>query len=128
MNLPNIQPADIRSYLDREDVIVETAAQIMKDFGMFGVEIHFSGNVDEAYRELHDQLVEQVDTLLTSHADLLMSILYQVDITDRDILRTQADFPQYNQIEVLAHQIIFRDLKKVLFRRYFSNSGKQKKS
>ena len=123
MNLPDIQPTNIQSYLNREDIILDTAAQIMKDFGTFGVEIFFSGNIDGAYQELHGQLVEQVGTLLINNSDLLMSVLYQVDISDRDISRTAADFPHYNQLEVIAHQIIFRDLKKVLFRRYFKMNG-----
>lgn len=121
MNLPNIQSTNVDVFLNREDIILDTIAQIMKDFGMFGVEIHFSGHVDDAYHELHQQLVEQIDTLLIDKSDLLMSILYQVDISDWDISRTQFEFPRYNQVEVIAHQIIFRDLKKVLFRRYFSS-------
>lgn len=120
MDLPNITHTNVDVFLNREDIILDTIAQIMKDFGMFGVEIHFSGHIDDAYHELHQQLVEQIDSLLIHNSDLLMSILYQVDISDRDIARTQADFPRYNQVEVIAHQIIFRDLKKVLFRRYFS--------
>lgn len=119
MNLPNIQSNNIESFLNREDIILETIAQIMKDFGLFGVEIHFSGNTDQAYHELHQQLVGQINNLLINKSELLMSILYQVDISDRDISRTQADLPHYNQVEVIAHQIIFRDLKKVLFRRHF---------
>lgn len=123
MNLPNITHTNVDVFLNREDIILDTIAQIMKDFGLFGVEIHFSGHIDDAYHELHQQLVEQIDALLIHNSDLLMSILYQVDISDRDIARTQADFPRYNQVEVIAHQIIFRDLKKVLFRRYFSAQG-----
>lgn len=123
MKLPDIRHTNIQSYLNREDLILETAAQIMKDFGMFGVEIHFSGDVDDAYRELHQQLVTQVETLLINNSGILRSILYQVDITDRDIAHTQADFPHYNQVEVIAHQIIFRDLKKVLYRHYFKRNG-----
>ena len=124
MDLPNIQPTNVDVFLNREDIILDTIAQIMKDFGMFGVEIHFSGHVDDAYHELHQQLVDQIDTLLINNSDLLMSILYQVDISDRDISLTQLSFPRYNQVEVIAHQIIFRDLKKVLFRRYFSSTDK----
>jgi len=120
MDLPNIKSTNVDVFLNREDIILDTISQIMKDFGLFGVEIHFSGHVDDAYYELHQQLVEQIDTLLINKSDLLMSILYQVDISDHDIARTQDDFPRYNQVEVIAHQIIFRDLKKVLFRRYFT--------
>ena len=123
MELPNIKHTNVDVFLNREDIILDTIAQIMKDFGMFGIEIHFSGHIDDAYHELHQQLIGQIDRLLINNSDLLMSILYQVDISDRDITRTQLDFPRYNQVEVIAHQIIFRDLKKVLFRRYFSQSG-----
>ena len=120
-NLPNIQPNNVQDYLNREDIILDTIAQIMKDFGMFGVGIQFSGAIEEAYEKLHGQLVEQINHLMNVNADLLMSILYQVDISQREIDRTQSDFPHYNQVEIIAHQIIFRDLKKVLFRRYFSS-------
>jgi hypothetical protein len=107
-------------FLNREDIILDTIAQIMKDFGLFGVEIEYSGSIDDAYEKLHSQLVGQIDRLMNSNTDLLMSILYQVDISQRDIDQTSVDFPHYNQVEVIAHQIIFRDLKKVLFRRYFA--------
>ncbi len=119
MNLPNIQPNNIQNFLDKEEIILETVAQIMKDFGMFGVEIQFSGNIDQAYRELLQQLVKQVETLLINKTELLMSVLYQVDISQKDIAQTQFEFPEYNDVEVIAHQIIFRDLKKVLYKRYF---------
>lgn len=119
-DLPNIKPGNVDVFLNREDIILDTIAQIMKDFGLFGVEIEYSGSIDDAYEKLHRQLVEQIDRLMHVNSDLLMSILYQVDISQRDIDQTSVDFPHYNQIEVIAHQIIFRDLKKVLFRRYFS--------
>ncbi len=117
---PNITNQNLQSYLNREDIIQETASQIMKDFGLFGVEITFSGNVQGAYHELMTQLVVQIETLVFNDSQRLYSILYQVDITDRDIIRTQEELPEYNHIQVIAHQIIARDLKKVLLRQYFS--------
>ncbi len=121
MNLPNIQPNNVQSFLNKEEIVRDTAEQIMKDFGMFGVEISFSGNIDKAYEELFDQLVGQVEYLLSNQSERLMSILYQVDIHNRDIQRTQNEFPNYTLVEVVSHQIIFRDLKKVMLRRYFKS-------
>ncbi len=121
MNLPNIQANNIQSFLNKKEIILETIAQIQKDFAMFGVEVHFSGNTDEAYDELHHQLVDQVGFLLENKTELLMSVLYQVDISRKDIEKTHAEFPEYNEVELIAHQIIFRDLKKVLLRRYFKS-------
>lgn len=107
--------------LDKEEIVQETAEQIMKDFGMFGVEITFSGDTGNAYRELHQQLIDQVTLLLERNYDLLLSVLYQIDITDKEIAKAERELPEYNHIEILAHQIIVRDLKKVLLRRYFKS-------
>jgi hypothetical protein len=120
-NLPDIRTSNVRTHLDNEEIILETIQQISKDFGMFGIDLNFRGDIDHAYMELHRQLVVQVQDLLTNQSELLMSILYQVDISHHDLTRTQIFFPDYDQVEVIAHEIIFRDLKKVLFRRYFKS-------
>ncbi len=119
MALPEILTTNLQEYLDREEIIQETIRQIEKDFSMFGVEVEFSGNLCDAYLILHRQLVVQVHELLSTNAELLMSILYQIDISGRDLARSRTFFPDYSQTELIAHEIIFRDLKKVLFRRYF---------
>ncbi len=121
MNLPNLQNNNIEFFLNKEDIVRETAAQIMKDFGMFGIEITFSGDIENAYHELHDQLINQISVYLDRDYSRLMSVLYQVDITEKEIAKAHQDLPHYNDLEILAHQVIFRDLKKVLFRRYYKN-------
>jgi len=119
MNLPEVSNQNLESLLNREEIVRQTAEQIMKDFGMFGVEITFSGNTENAYHELHSQLTDQISDLFDRKYDLLLSVLYQVDISDRDIRKTRLELPDYTDVEVVAHQVIVRDLKKVLLRRYF---------
>jgi len=119
MELPQITNSNLSAFLDRTEIIQETANQIMKDFGMFGIEISFSGNIDNAYGELLQQLITQISTYLERDHGRLMSVLYQVDITEREIEKATRELPHYNQLEVLAHQVIHRELKKVLFRRYY---------
>jgi len=121
MDLPDIQNDNISEFLNKEDIIRETAAQIMKDFALFGIQISFSGKIESAYDELLEQLVNQINTLLENDDKILLSVLYQVDISERDLRKTKLDFPTYDQVEVIAHQIIARDLKKVLTRRYFKS-------
>ena len=121
MSLPQVSNKNVSGYLDKEEIVQETAEQIMKDFGMFGVEITFSGDTGNAYQELHQQLIDQVTLLLERNYDLLLSVLYQIDITDKEIAKAERELPEYNHIEILAHQIIVRDLKKVLLRRYFKS-------
>lgn len=122
MNLPDIQNNNLDNFLNKADIIQETAEQIMKDFGMFGIEITFSGDVENAYNELHGQLIQQISVYLDKDYSRLMSVLYQVDITDCEIAKASRELPHYNDLEVLAHQVIFRDLKKVLFRRYYKTN------
>ena len=121
MNFPDLRNNNLKSFLNREDIIQETANQIMKDFGMFGIEITFSGNVENAYSELHGQLINQISVYLDKDYSRLMAVLYQVDINEREIAKAHQELPHYNDLEVLAHQVIFRDLKKVLFRRYYKS-------
>jgi hypothetical protein len=123
MNLPNLQNNNIEFFLNKADIVRETADQIMKDFGMFGIEITFSGNIENAYHELHEQLISQISVYLDRDYSRLMAVLYQVDITEREIAKAHQELPHYNDLEVLAHQVIFRDLKKVLFRRYYKTTS-----
>lgn len=119
MNLPDLQNNNLETFLNRADIIQETVDQIMKDFATFGIEISFSGNIENAYPELHEQLINLISIYLDRDYSRLMAVLYQVDITEEEIAKATKELPQYNELEVLAHQIIFRDLKKVLFRRYY---------
>jgi len=122
MELPQVRNDNVSRLLNRDEIVRDTASQIMKDFGMFGVEITFSGKVQNAYDELHSQLTVQISELIQTNYDKLLSVLYQVDITDREIARAEQELPHYSHIEIIAHQVIVRDLKKVLLRRYFKTS------
>lgn len=121
MMLPQIHRNNIESFLDKEEIILETIQQIMKDFNMFGLEITFSGDIPNAYHEIHNQLTRQVDYLIVRDEGKLFSLLYQVDISNRDIDRTIQEIPDFTVVEVIAHQILERELKKVLTRRYFKS-------
>ncbi|KAF0238583.1 MAG: hypothetical protein FD181_955 [Prolixibacteraceae bacterium] len=121
LGLPQVSNSNVSGLFTEAEIVQETAEQIMKDFGMFGVEITFSGDTNNAYNELHQQLIGQISLLLERNYELLLSVLYQVDITDSEIAKATRELPHYNQVEIIAHQVIVRDLKKVLLRRYFRN-------
>lgn len=119
MNLPKIQHTNVKDFLNKEDIVRETVEQIIKDFENFGLEINFSGNLDNVYQELHGQVAAMIEVLSTGSSERLYSLLYRIDISDQSIIQAAQEFPGYNHVEVIAHQIIFRDLQKVLTRRYF---------
>jgi hypothetical protein len=138
MNLPEITPQNIAQLLNKENIINETIAQIQKDFGMYNINIQFDGNTDTAYQQLMDGLTLEVKQLLANDKSKLQSILYRIDLSEMAIKKalqhTLANNNQTpisnsntnnfeNQQQLISHEIIVRELKKVLTRNYFKNLG-----
>ena len=109
----------ISNYLNTEEIVRDTVQQIMKDFDVFSLEIHFSGHIATAYQELHSQLVAHIEHLMHHSNSKLISVLYRIDLSEEQIRKGCLSLPNYNFIEALAHLIIERELKKVLSRRYY---------
>jgi hypothetical protein len=138
MNLPEITPQNIAQLLNKETIINETIAQIQKDFGMYNINIQFDGNTETAYEQLMDGLTVEVKQLLANDKSKLQSILYRIDLSEKAIKKAfqltlvnnnQSPISNSNmsnfdiQQQVIAHEIIVRELKKVLTRNYFKNLG-----
>lgn len=139
MNLPEITPQNIAQLLNKENIINETIAQIQKDFGMYNINIQFDGNTETAYYQLMDGLTLEVRQLLANDKSKLQSILYRIDLSEMAIKkalqltlannnnqtpisnRNTKNFE--NQQQLISHEIIVRELKKVLTRNYFKNLG-----
>jgi hypothetical protein len=119
MILPEVPNKNVNSLLTTNDLVEETVAQIIKDFALFGITIDFSGDTSNAYYEMLGQLSNQMGTLLVDNYSKLLSVLYQIDINEREIEKSHGELPDYTIPEILSHQIIVRELKKVLTRRYF---------
>jgi hypothetical protein len=135
MNLPEITHQNIAQLLDKEAIIHETIAQIQKDFGMYNIEINFDGNIETAYEQLMTKLTEEITNLLAIDKSKLQSILYRIDLSEMAIKkalrlastslsnhRSGNDIAENTQ-QVISHEIIVRELKKVLTRNYFKNLG-----
>lgn len=48
MNIPATSRADLQEASRKNELIIETGRQIQKDFGEFGLEIHFSGKANDS--------------------------------------------------------------------------------
>lgn len=122
MNLPDFKNVSIELYRNHEEVIRQVAAQIEKDFDQFGLEVHFSGEIHNAYEELFTQLNEHLSHLLDRDYHRLVLLLYQIDVSEKQIIRTELNFPDVPKSELLTELIILRELKKVLIRNYFKEN------
>jgi hypothetical protein len=138
MNLPEITHQNIAQLLNKETIINETIAQIQKDFGMYSINIQFDGNTETAYEQLMDGLTLEVKQLLANDKSKLQSILYRIDLSEKAIKKalqltlvnnnqspiSNSNMSNFdNQQQVISHEIIVRELKKVLTRNYFKNLG-----
>ena len=106
-----------------EKFVLLTAEQVRKDFAMFGMDVEFSGNVNFAYEELFDQLKDYIDKLLHNDSEKLMSLLYQIDLSEKELSKNDPNMQFETIPEIVTHKILERELKKVLIRTYFKEKG-----
>lgn len=134
MNLPEITHQNIAQLLNKEAIIHETIAQIQKDFGVYSIEINFDGNIETAYDQLMTKLIVEITNLLAMDKNKLQSILYRIDLSEMAIKKAlrHTSTPLSNHLSVsnfeneqqfISHEIIVRELKKVLTRNYFKSLG-----
>jgi hypothetical protein len=116
-----LEKLDIEVYKNRTEIILQTVAQVKKDFLMFGMDIEFTGNTEMAYPELFHQLSNIIHNLLENDQGRLSALLYQVDLNENNIRETIAQHPEWSYAEVISELVIHRELKKVILRNYFKN-------
>jgi len=114
-----ISKSELERSKREEKFVLLTAQQVKKDFAMFGMHVDFSGNVNFAYNELFDQLKVHIDDLLNTNYEKLKSLLYQIDLSEKEITKTDSEIHFSSISELITHKILERELKKVLIRTYF---------
>ncbi len=122
MNLPEYNNIIVSKYRDKVEILRQVAAQIEKDFYQFGFEVKFSGEPADAYNELFAQINEHVAYMLSQDYHRLVLLLYQIDLSEKEILRNELKYPNVDKHQLLSEMIIQRELKKVLIRNYFKEN------
>ena len=100
-------------------IVRETAQRIINDFELLGIEIIFSGNKQNAYQELMNQLIPAMNTLLAKNKQKLMQVLYRIDISEEKLSKTVSKFPKVQLAEIISHLVIEREIQKVITRKIF---------
>lgn len=126
MNLPQVQHTNVSNFLNNEEVVKETIDQIKRDFEQFNLELKTPANLSNVYQDLLHEVAALITDLLARESSQLYALLYRIDISDQSMVKASLALPDYSHIEVIAHQIIFRDLQKVLTRRYFRQESSNK--
>lgn len=113
---------DLSKYINRLDLIKDTANQIIKDFDMFGMEIKFSGNAYNAYEELFEQIEPHMNQLINSNQSKFMGILYRIDLSDVQIKKAVEENKSESFSAIVTDLIIKRELQKVVIRDHYKKS------
>lgn len=126
--LPELNKQALQNACTREDLIRKTAAQIIKDFAEFGLEITFSGEVQNFYEELFNQMKPHIEKIMGEHYTMFLNFLYRIDITEKQVLHYQKEMNDASYEDALTEVIIHRELKKVMIREYFKAQSKAEES
>lgn len=103
------------------EVIRSTAQQVIKDFGISGIEITFSGNEATAYQELLDQVLPALRQLYKERRDVFMSLLYRIDVEEWKVRQLSENETTANFFIKLTGLVIEREFTKVLIRKLYSS-------
>ena len=115
----NMAPEKYRHDLE---VVRDTASQVIRDFGMAGITIDFSGNPETAYRELVDQAQPALKKLYRENAGTFMALLYRIDVSEKQFRDLTARATGEIFFTGLAEMIIEREFLKVLTRKLYKST------
>jgi len=117
MSFNLIPKAEIEKSKFNEQIVKETAEQVIKDFNTFGVEINFPADLNFAYDELFDQLKIIIFDLMQLNPARLSAVLYQIDVDEKKMNQDAPDI--FSGHEWITDMILEREFLKVLTRHYF---------
>lgn len=112
--------SDITPYLNRPDILQDTAQQVIKDFGMAGLKINFSGNPETAYKELTDQILPHIEKLQHENFQNFYNLMYRIDLSEVQIKMAVEASKDRSFSEIVTELILQRELIKVVFRKQYS--------
>ena len=112
---------DLSKYINRLDLIKDTANQIIKDFDIFGLEVKFSGNAYNAYEELFEQIEPHISQLISSNHQKFLGILYRIDLNEEQIKRAVNENSSEPFSAIVTDLIIKRELQKVVIRDHYKS-------
>lgn len=126
MNIQRLSRSELIDISAQEEIIKATAQQIIKDFAEFGFEINFSGDTANFYSELFTQMEESVKDLISNQQTKFYSFLYRIDISNKEMALYEQEMAGQPKSTIITELIIHREIKKVLYRTYYSNNQNSK--
>lgn len=119
----DLSDAALREQYNNEEIIRQTALQVMKDFAMFGMDIVLPDDLQFAYYNLFEQLLPKISEMWEGENNNLVALLYRIDLPEKEIWKKKDAFSDRSVPEIITELILQRELKKVLTRKFYSSSS-----
>ena len=99
-------------------LIKETVNQLNKDLEIVSSKIIFSGNKNSAFNEITNQLCKIISSIRKKPSSLA-SLLYRVDISEKQLASITKNFSGNDFIFKLAETILYREFIKISIRLHY---------
>jgi len=103
-----------------QQIVEETARQLIKDFAEFSFEINFTGTKGTPYQELFEQVLPVIELMLKNNMEMFHAMMYRIDVNEKQIREAMQRSSSQTFPEVVTDLILRREMMKVLTKRYFS--------
>ncbi|MCB0396382.1 MAG: hypothetical protein KDD36_07000 [Flavobacteriales bacterium] len=113
------EDSELKHHASRPEVLDAVVAQLNKDLGSQSQTIEFDGPAEKAYQILKDELSRILGRWLRGDTTFLKAFLYRVDVSERAINGLLAKETNEEFEDMLATEVLNRELKKVLIRLHF---------
>ena len=114
-----MEPSEITKYRHDLEVVRDTAEQVIRDFGLAGLEVKFSGDHETAYKELYEQVAPHLKALYDKNTTGFMALLYRIDVDERKVSRLSEEYKGVAFFNELAGLVLEREFMKVMYRKLF---------
>jgi hypothetical protein len=111
---------NIDKYKLHLDLIQQVAAQVIKDFSMFGLEIELNNNQESPYQQLAEQMYPHFEHFYKNNLHRFSAILYRIDIDESKLNEKLKQIPAKERIHFIVDEVLKRELQKVVLRKFFS--------
>jgi len=78
-----------------------------------------------SYDSLLQELNGLIGPLFEGNSQKLFSLLYRIDISEKDLSVAGLELKDYSHSEIISHVIIVRELRKILIREYYNNESSE---
>lgn len=123
MNLPELRSDKLKPLLNESELRAKLLLQLAKDLNSSGLNFSLTEEQANSYDSLLSELEQLIRPLFESNSQKLYGLLYRIDVSEREIAKAGMELKDFSHSQIIAHAIIFRELKKVLIREHYDQTG-----